>query len=67
MTTVGVLPDWIVETCERKRVYRTYLAAKRHCESLRHKDGDDQVAPYQCPVCKEWHVGHPKRGKGKPT
>lgn len=54
--------------CRQKKAYATMAGAIAHAKLLRETDPDEagvpdrmKAAPYRCPYCDCWHVGHPKR------
>lgn len=45
-------------TCEGKRPYRTKKQAKAALRYIKTK-GSRPGEAYRCPVCEQWHIGHP--------
>ncbi|MFI6639974.1 hypothetical protein [Streptomyces sp. NPDC050504] len=44
--------------CTGKHAHRDRAAALAQIASLRRMDGAVRMAPYRCPYCRHWHVGH---------
>lgn len=46
--------EW--HTCRRKVVY---LRKKQALAAIaEHHPGDPDIHPYNCPYCRNWHIGH---------
>jgi hypothetical protein len=44
---------WGYPSCRTACSFAQYVLKKHH----------DYVEPYQCPFCRDWHLGHPKHGQ----
>lgn len=44
--------------CTGKQAHADRSAALAQLYSLRRADGAVRMAPYQCPFCTQWHIGH---------
>lgn len=46
--------------CERKKRHATYEDARRAAQRTK---SAEQLAPYSCPYCDGWHVGHMRKSR----
>lgn len=49
--------DVRARVCGDKRAHAVNADARKHADELNAKHGD-HAAPYRCPFCHRWHVGH---------
>lgn len=47
-------------SCEGKQKYISLTAAEKGAQRIRRKY-HDLVVGYKCPICRRFHIGHPKR------